>query len=276
MWLFCEARSAISTRQSDKKELRVPASEALFELLPSEGDWINRAAALVALEERLTRDIGDEEFDRCIWQLGETVVWLPHENLLRRRLPTDSQNLPSQVSCEADLEPWFERFIWKHALPLFYDPPPQAFNLIVQNTARVGASAGRWTRPDLCAACISRYRYSAAAQFDLFSFELKMPAGCNMLAVHEALAHSATVHFPYLCLFLPEDVGHRPELPGMLEQAQRHGVGVITISDPSDFASYRLLLVARRHSPLPAKIDGFIDDRFELANRLALQKWIRR
>ncbi len=97
-----------------------------------------------------------------------------------------------------------------------------------------------------------------------------------MLAVHEALAHSATVHFPYLCLFSPEDAEHRPELPGMLEQAQRHGVGVISISEPSDFTSYRLLLAARRHSPPPAKIDGFIEDRFELANRLALQKWIRR
>ena len=62
----------------------------------------------------------------------------------------------------------------------------------------------------------------------------------------------------------------------MIEQAQRHGVGVIAISEPRDPASYRLLLVARRHSPSLAKVDGFIDDRFDEANRLALQKWIRR
>lgn len=248
----------------------------MFELLPTEGDWISRHAVQAALEERLSAEVNFDEIDRCIWQLGERVVWSPHDNLLRRRLADDRAEPPDTISCETDLEPWLERFIWKKALEVFFDPPPQGFNVVVQNTARTGLPAGRWTRPDLCAACISRYHYAPIPQFDLFSFELKMPSGCNMLAVHEALAHSATAHFPYLCVYLPEGARERAQLPSMLEQSQRHGVGVIIIADPSDLDTYRLALVARRHTPALAKIDGFIDDRFDEANRLALQRWIRR
>lgn len=254
----------------------MPQHEELFALLPAEGDWISRYAAHAALEERLSVEIDGDAFDKCIWQLGERIVWSPHENLLRRRLAEDQALPPDIISSEVDLEPWLERFIWKRALSFFYDPPPQGFNLVVQNTARGGVATGRWTRPDLCAACISRYHYTPLAHLDLYSFELKMPSGCNMLAVHEALAHSATAHFPYLCIFLPEQAKERAQLPSMLEQSQRHGVGVIVITDPKNFDTYRLALVARRHAPSPAKIDGFIDDRFDEANRLALQKWIRR
>lgn len=250
--------------------------EELLALLPGEGTWINRLAAHAALEERLQADIDVDAFDKCIWQLGDRIVWSPHDNLLRRRVIEDRSSPPEIISSEADLEPWLERFIWKKGLSFFYDPPPQGFNLVVQNTARGGQAAGRWTRPDICAVCISRYHYTPSAQLDLFSFELKMPAGCNMLAVHEALAHSATAHFPYLCLYLPDNSKERSQLSSMLEQSQRHGVGVIVVEAPQDFETYRLALVARRHAPSPAKIDGFIDDRFDEANRLALQKWIRR
>lgn len=250
--------------------------EDLFTLLPAEGDWISRYAAHAALEERLSAEIDVEAFDRCIWQLGQRIVWSPHDNLIRRKLVNDCTPPPDKIASEVDLEPWFERFIWKKAHHFFYDPPPQGFNLVVQNTARGGARTGRWTRPDLCATCISRYHYTPSAQLDLFSFELKMPSGCNMLAVHEALAHSATSHFPYLCVYLPPNAKERAQLPGMLEQSQRHGVGVIHISDPKDFETYSLTLVARRNTPSPAKIDGFIDDRFDEANRLALQRWLRR
>lgn len=83
--------------------------------------------------------------------------------------------------------------------------------------------------------------------FDLFTFELKMPPGCNMLAVHEALAHAAFGHFPYLCLY-PSENEHRPaELPSMMEQCKVHGVGVITIPFPLDLDSYELSLLAPQH-----------------------------
>jgi hypothetical protein len=256
--------------------MAVQCHDLLLELLPASGDWLSRDAAMTALGERLAQDLTKEEFDRCIWQLGQKVVWSPHENLLRRQVAGDAPELPSQVACERDLEGWFELFLWKHAPTMLYDPLPRSFSLVVQNTARIALPAGRWTRPDLCMACISRFQYAPLPNFDLFSFELKIRAGCNVLAVHEALAHTATAHFSYLSVYLPEDSAEAANLPAMLEQAQRHGVGVIRISNPQHPASYCLLLAARRYNPPPAKLDGFIEDRFDEANRLALRKWVRR
>jgi hypothetical protein len=254
----------------------VSEQEVLFELLPTEGDWLSREAVWTALSERLERDVDAESFNRYIWLLAERVVWSPHDSLIRRRTGNDQSQLPAKIECERDLEGWFERYVWKRASTAFFQPPPRSLSIVVQNTARVGNASGRWTRPDLCMACISRYHYSPVPVFDLFSFELKMPSGCNMLAVHEALSHTAASHFAYLGLYLPEGSKEADNLPSMLEQAQHHGVGVIRIFDPMTDASYMKILEAGRKSPSPAKIDGFIDDRFDEANRLALRKWVHR
>ena len=254
----------------------MPEQDVLYELLPAEGDWISRDAGWTALSERLGREISAEDFDRLIWLLGERVAWNPHDRLVCRQLGTGVPQLPSTIETERDIEGWFERFVWKRAARMFYEPPPLSLSIVVQNTARVGSSSGRWTRPDLSMACISRYHYAPVPSFDLFSFELKMAAGCNMLAVHEALSHTAAAHFAYLGLYLPKGSREEMNLPSMLEQAQHHGVGVIRSGDPRDEASYTLLLAAQRQSPSPAKIDGFIEERFDEANRLALRKWVHR
>jgi hypothetical protein len=122
---------------------------------------------------------------------------------------------------------------------------------------------------------VARYRYRPLPQLDLFSFELKMPSGCNILAVHEALAHGATAHFAYLCLFLPRGSDEEKNLSAMLGQAQRYGVGIIRMLDPRDFRDYVRLLEARRGQPAPGKIDAFVEERMGPANRLALERWLR-
>jgi hypothetical protein len=74
-----------------------------------------------------------------------------------------------------------------------------------------------------------------------------------MLAVHEALSHSAAAHFAYLGLYLPIGCAEQSNLPSMLEQAQRHGVGVIRVREPRDLSSYERLLEARRCDTSPAQ-----------------------
>lgn len=175
---------------------------------------------------------------------------------------------------EKDLEPWFERYLWLNARR-FYDPPPRSLSVVVENTARRHTGSGRWTRPDLCMGCVSRYKFQPVPIFDLYTFELKMPAGCNMLAVHEALAHSAAAHFAYLGLYLPDGSQEQANLSPMLDQAQRHGVGVVRMFNPRDPLTYTRLLEARRNDAPPARVDGFIEQRFSTANRLALRRWVR-
>jgi hypothetical protein len=252
----------------------VVEQEVLFDLLPAGGEWLSRDAAWTALCERLVREVEAEDFNRYIWLLAERVVWSPLDGLIRRSVGDDHTHLPETIECERDLEGWFERYVWKRAATVFFQPPPRSLSIIVQNTARIGSASGRWTRPDLCMACISRYHYSPSPVFDLFSFELKMPSGCDMLAVHEALSHTAASHFAYLGLYLPQGSKEAENLPAMLEQAQHHGVGVIRITDPMSDNGYTPVLAAERQNPSPAKIDGFIEDRFDEANRLALRKWV--
>ena len=253
----------------------VSLREILYQLLPDDGGYIAFDAAIAAASGLIGRQVDENELAQCVFALGaERVVdWLPSERQIKRGVLGQNQLPPSSVQKERDLEPWFERYLWSYARS-FYDPSPLSFSAIVELTARVHGGPGRWTRPDLCMACVSKYRYVAAAHFDLFSFELKMPTGCNILAVHEALAHTAAANFAYLAAYIPSDAPEEIQLPAMLEQAQRHGVGFIRISIPSDFSSYRKLLEPRRHDPAPARVDGFIEERFSRANRLALQRWV--
>jgi hypothetical protein len=253
----------------------VPDQELLLSLLPEDGTAIAYDALRIALSEQLRQEFAGDEFDRLIWMLGDQVSWDPGTRRIWRRPKAEHFQLPQEIKKEQDLEGWFERFLRKRAAKMFYDPLPATLNFVVQNTARISGSGGRWTRPDLCMACISRYHYTPTPHFDLFSFELKMPSGCNVLAVHEALAHTAAAHFGYLAVYLPAGSKEEANLPAMVEGARRHGVGIIRFTDPMDEASYALVLYAQRHTPAPSKIDGFIEDRFDEGTKIDLRNWVR-
>ncbi len=250
--------------------------QLLYEFLPVDGEFVGFEAVRAALSEKTGQDIAVDTVAELIFALGaeRLVDWLPDERQVGRARKGLTREPSWPIQCERDLEPWLERYLWLHAYG-FYDPPPASLSLIVENTARISAGAGRWTRPDVSMACVTRYRYQAVPILDVFTFELKMPSGCNMLAVHEALSHSSAANFAYLVVFLPEDARETGALPAMLEQAQRHGVGVMRIADPRDARTYSTLLQARRNVASPAKIDGFIEDRFLPVNKLALRRWVK-
>jgi hypothetical protein len=248
-------------------------NDILFQLLPEDGSFIEFEVARLAVSEQLGFDVSDDRLHQMIFA-DTRIQSNPPGHQIRRVLTGATSAPPTEIRNERDIEPWFERYLWQHRTA-FHDPVPMSLNTVIEITARIRGTTGRWTRPDLCMACVARYRYVPSPQFDLFSFELKMPSGCNMLAVHEALAHGATTHFPHLCLYLPKAADETKNLSAMLEQAQFHGVGVIRMLDPRDFATYTRLLEARRGHPSAGKIDAFIEERFGLANRLALRRWLR-
>jgi hypothetical protein len=221
----------------------------------------------------LGREIGEDELYQLIFA-DARIQPMPESHEVQRARGDAVPGPPVEIGQEKDIEPWFERYLWQQRTA-FYDPPLMSLSTVVENIARKPGPAGRWTRPDLCMGCVARYRFAPLPQLDLFSFELKMPSGCNMLAVHEALAHGATSHFAYLCLYLPYGADEEKNLNAMLEQAQRHGVGIIRMLDPRDFGSYVRLLEARRGLPAPGKIDAFVEERMRPANRLALERWLR-
>jgi hypothetical protein len=252
-------------------------------LVPEDGSSIGFDALRAALSEQLRGDIAEDDLGRLIFAMGSlqpnsrAIEWLPDERRLRRRSDDGVPNLPHSIEREKDLEPWFERYLWLNARS-FYDPAPRNFSIVVENTARTVGAGRRWSRPDLCLACVSRYLYRPVPMLDLHSFELKMPDGCNMLAVHEALSHTAAAHYAHLGIYLPDGPDSKKaeaHLPDMLMQARRHGVGVIIIHDPKDMFRYQRVLEAQRHEPAPSHIDSFIDERFSSSNMLALKRWVR-
>jgi hypothetical protein len=247
--------------------------ELLFQLLPEDGTSIHRDALATELSLRLQRELAATEFDRFIWQLASRVVWDPHQKKLCR----STSNVPpsSDITCEQDLEPWFERYLFRQAAEDFFEPRAPSFNVVVQNTARTNRNEGRFTKPDICMACVSRYHYTPGTRFDLFCFELKLGEGFNIPAVMQALANSAYCHFTYMAVYLPEGATTPRYVSAIRTRAVQHGVGIVRISDHLRDDGYQVILPGRRHEPRPGDTEAFIESRFDEANRNALRNWVR-
>lgn len=256
--------------------------QCLLDLIAENQRGIEAVAARSALEQDMGVSLSLDAFDELVLRLQqldritEDQTTNPPRRILRTRIRLDWR-LPTQIANERDLEPHVEGFLWRRFGESFLDPDLRNYSMIVQNTAHGGTAAGLWTRPDLAAAVVARYVYAPLPQLDLFGFEIKMTKSCTVYAVHEALAHTTFVHFAYLVVFLPKSThSERDNLPRMVEQAQKHGVGLIIVSDPTDDAAYEIILAAQRHNPKLKRIDDFISQRFDRANQLALRAWIRK
>lgn len=146
---------------------------------------------------------------------------------------------------------------------------------VVENTARGGAyGGGRWSRPDFTLAAIRSWRFDPRRQLDLMTFELKNRAGTNVLAVHEALAHSRFAHFPYLVCprALRDDERHR-----IRQECAEHGVGLVTfdLSFPAgrlQVGNYTFELEAVRHSPDAERVEQYLLERLSSEGQAQLEK----
>lgn len=252
----------------------------VFDMLPASGESIGFEALRAALSGHLGREIEREHLFRLITLLqndpapARAVRWTPETRELRRGSLAGGRSLPETIVREVDLEPWFEQFLWIDYSG-FYDWKPQALSAVVENTARKSTGAGRWTRPDISMACVAHFRFTIGSQLDLYSFELKLSSGCTVVSVHEALAHGAASHHSYLVLHLPRGSDGEAHLPGVLSEAQRHGVGLIRVCDHRDMRAYQRLLHARRHNLPPGRLDEVISARFNAVNQSALERWVR-
>lgn len=251
-------------------------SQILLSLLPEAGEPIGRKVLQDALSQQIGEEIADATIDELLYNLTlrRKIEWIEEGRQVRLDIPGKHPQFPPTVEKERDLEPWLERYLWLNP-SLFFDPVPQGLKLMIQNTARIAAGTGRWSRPDICMAAVTRYKYQPSTQLSIYTFELKMPSGTETRSVFEALAHTSSGHYPFLVLYLPTKDAHEQYLEGVLEQAQRHGVGVIRITNVQDSQSYKRLLDAERFEPPQASIDALIDERFDRANRLALFRWVR-
>ena len=134
--------------------------------------------------------------------------------------------------------------------------------LAVEITAAQGRrrTGGRWTRPDLVSAAVRTYRYLPGKYMEVVTFEVKPFDAIDVTAVYEALAHLRSATHAYVIFHVPNDQEESVKLA--IEDAchvgRRHGVGVIVMSDPCDFATWEEKEEARRVVPDPQWLDEFI------------------
>jgi len=157
--------------------------QRLAELIRDNQRGIDAEAAHSALQQGSDAVLAMEDFDRLVLRLqqkGQIDVQHFARHRLLRTYTAVFPGLPTAIASEQDLEPHVEGFLWRRFGNHFLDNDLTNYSLIVQNTAHGGIPAGLWTRPDLAAALVVRYKFTKLPQLDLYSFELKMPEGCTV------------------------------------------------------------------------------------------------
>lgn len=137
-----------------------------------------------------------------------------------------------------------------------------------------GTGTGVWSKPDLCIIALTRPKYGFTWQIDLHGFEVKRSGNCNAQSVHEALNHTALVHFTHLVWHCERWDDRDDGCASVLERCSHFGVGLITFSKPKDPKTYVVRVPGRRHAPQPDAIDEFIETRLPDAERLKLAGWL--
>lgn len=138
-----------------------------------------------------------------------------------------------------------------------------------------GPGTGKWSKPDLCLVAYWRQKYGPAWRLDLHGFEVKPEGKCDAGSVHEALNHTAHVHFAHLVWHNPTWADDQKRCKEVLDRCRRYGVGLITMTDPRDASSYEVRLQAERHEPAGDAVDEFIDSRLPDHAKAAILDWLR-
>ena len=137
-----------------------------------------------------------------------------------------------------------------------------------------GSGTGVWSKPDLCIIALTRPKYGLTWQLDLHGFEVKRAGNCNAQSVHEALNHTALVHFTHLVWHCERWDERDDGCASVLERCSHFGVGLITFSKPKDPKTYVVRVPGRRHTPQADAIDEFIETRLPEAERSKLAAWL--
>ena len=137
-----------------------------------------------------------------------------------------------------------------------------------------GTGTGKWSKPDLCLAALWRHKYGLNWQLDLHGFAVKPESRCTAESVHEALNHTSHVHFTHLVWHQPNWCETDLRCKSILERCRRYGVGLITMAEPRDTATYYVRVPAPRHDPPGDAVDEFIETRMPPEEKAKLAEWL--
>lgn len=90
---------------------------------------------------------------------------------------------------------------WQQLFPGFPAPTKHWVDSSPRQGRRM--TGGRWTRPDLSAVTLNKYRYVPGPHLEVFTFEVKPRGQFNILGLYEALGHSRRANFAYVLFHVP-------------------------------------------------------------------------
>lgn len=157
----------------------------------------------------------------------------------------------------------------EHIKPLLGDCLPP----ITAITANA-STLGQWTRPDLALIALWKNKYSPTLHLDLYGFEVKTRQGCNLAAVHEALAQNRVVHYSYLVWHTPQSDLQSDHFLQIRDHCEAFRIGLITFSRGRDADTFSIHLRARRADPTPDAVDEFIEIAFPESDRLRILQFL--
>lgn len=152
-------------------------------------------------------------------------------------------------------------------------------NTIAQVTASQGRGPARgvWVRPDITVVAVTTYSIMPGRYLEVITFEVKMHGAVDVTAVYEALNHLRSATQSYVVFYVPTEVEQqlKSNLEEVCMEANRQGVGVITVSNPADFDTWDVLVDPRRHAAEPGRMDKFLVAQLSSENKNKLTRLLR-
>lgn len=138
------------------------------------------------------------------------------------------------------------------------------WNLLdVEITARQGRrqTGGTWSRPDIVSVEIRTYEYVPGKFLEVVTYEVKPADAIDVQAVYEALAHRRSSTRAYVVLHVPpnSEAALIEAVDSVRQAARMHGIGVVTVGQPSDYSTWDEVEKADRFEPDPERLNAFIE-----------------
>lgn len=148
---------------------------------------------------------------------------------------------------------------------------------LVEITAFQGRrnTGGTWTRPDIAVAALRVFPFLPGKYFDLITFEVKPSWALSVTGVYEALAHRRAGTQAYLWLHCPDSASNIEVLSLIQEEAERHGIGLIVASEPSNYDTWQQKCDPERVEPDPDMLNEFITLQMSEGAKDELAAWVR-
>lgn len=149
---------------------------------------------------------------------------------------------------------------------------------MIEITAMRGKTetGGKWSRPDITMVSYTTYAYVPGKHFDVITFEVKIADGFDVTAVYEALAHrrASTRAWVFLYVDSNELDALAAEIEDVLDEAKKHGIGLIVATDLEKYETWDEKLSAIKTEPDPAKLNEYLSKLSENLKEL-INRWFR-